>query len=1121
MATKSPSRARLRVKLLLVLLSICTASGFLAAPQAQAGAVGQILSVPGVISVDGGLKQLTAAVNDVSGAVNGLGVIIQGLAAPNVEAQVTALQARIAEIQSDIAGLDTTAALDDANGAVAALQAQVLGLALSTGLTSGLSIAQNVLSPVCSLAAVPTSFVPGIGMDLSRVYKLKSPEIQQTDATTDKLIKDTYNTVYAQVIALLSANATTAAVPGLLVLLKFDWTTVYQQPDGTTITKTAPGLINIPTPIDVDNSGTFDVCAMASYALDPSGAVILKQTVTKMPLAKATLPLKISAPMLANLLNVGYDTTTQPAFDTDPAPTVDNSRSTAPVSYGATTVYSATAGLKFDTALAVHRGTTLTVPPVNATAPLPALPQVPPLTAPAPTPKITQSMCLATCPVIEVTNRYDNPANDLHVTTAAIPTAAPLSAMKLNFTGNIAGGVFKFNYSLLGGAIGAFVRSAPSPTSLAFCSNTSNGSCSTAPHAATDKGSLSFLSSSPIRLDSSTAPATTDCAAKSDTHVDGSRLTMSSTPATASTAGKAFVDSGNQPISGCVGFPAAATGIPTATFASGSKASGRDATYHVAGTTLVPDAKSGTVTCPTGTAFAQGSATLSPVVCPVLPVLTSGPSITGETVMEAPLTAQSVWSPVADSPTVPNSPTVTYQWLRCDGAGTVCGPKAGATSAVYTPDADDVGHAFKVVVKGTNLDGSLTSLPSAATAAIATQSSAPGVINPPTISGIAGTGRTLTANSSKLTDWSHGVSGALGYQWQKCDSAGANCLDIAGATGGTYGVVYPDDLNSTIQVVVTATNSVGSTSATSAQQRIQPAAINTAIGKIQRCLNSACSSTADIPTSPFTGDKLKVSDGTWQAGTATGFLYQWNRCDEVGANCAPIGGATTNRYTVSKTDDLGKTLQVTVSGINDNLDAAGVVVKTPSQTPATAVVTPAKPAVQIGPAVDGVVTSVVGSNHDTTYLGGAFDTAGPAVGGAGAMGLAAGATQGQVVNGAAVTGGVVKAITSDLLSGYFIGGDFTQVQNVPCPSFAHIAASGVLDTSYCGLGIVGEVRSLLVVNGTYGAVLGSGADALAGAGYRVAVGGAFTAPGRGELHVRRSHNEGHQFYDCRGPERSR
>ena len=47
------------------------------------------------------------------------------------------------------------------------------------------------------------------------------------------------------------------------------------------------------------------------------------------------------------------------------------------------------------------------------------------------------------------------------------------------------------------------------------------------------------------------------------------------------------------------------------------------------------------------------------------------------------------------------------------------------------------------------------------------------------------------------------------YQWRRCDSAGSNCSDIAGATASTY-VLVAADVGSRIRARISATNPAGS-----------------------------------------------------------------------------------------------------------------------------------------------------------------------------------------------------------------------------------------------------------------------------------------------------------------------
>ena len=82
----------------------------------------------------------------------------------------------------------------------------------------------------------------------------------------------------------------------------------------------------------------------------------------------------------------------------------------------------------------------------------------------------------------------------------------------------------------------------------------------------------------------------------------------------------------------------------------------------------------------------------------------------------------------------------------------------------------------------------------------------------PQVTGTALQGQTLTGSTG---DWTNSPTG-YGYQWRRCDTSGATCTDIGGATVASYTLVS-DDVGSTLRVRVTATNEAGSTSADSAQ----------------------------------------------------------------------------------------------------------------------------------------------------------------------------------------------------------------------------------------------------------------------------------------------------------------
>lgn len=118
--------------------------------------------------------------------------------------------------------------------------------------------------------------------------------------------------------------------------------------------------------------------------------------------------------------------------------------------------------------------------------------------------------------------------------------------------------------------------------------------------------------------------------------------------------------------------------------------------------------------------------------------------------------------------------------------------------------------ALFLVLAVAALSGSGQAAPSA------TLQYAPANTSPPTISGSAQEGRTLTANPGT---WTGDQPIVFTFQWTRCNAGGNNCVAIPAATNQTY-TVGSADVGNTLRVNVTGRNSQGASTATSAQTAV-------------------------------------------------------------------------------------------------------------------------------------------------------------------------------------------------------------------------------------------------------------------------------------------------------------
>ena len=286
---------------------------------------------------------------------------------------------------------------------------------------------------------------------------------------------------------------------------------------------------------------------------------------------------------------------------------------------------------------------------------------------------------------------------------------------------------------------------------------------------------------------------------------------------------------------------------------------------------------------------------------------TGGPTISGTAQVREPLTAET--SGIADDDGLSGA-TFSYQWIANDGTSDT--DITGATDSSYTLVAADESKTIKVRVSFTDDAGNEETLTSTATEtvsfAVQQQASNNPATGAPTISGTARAGRTLTVDTSNISDGDGMVNVTFGYQWISND--GTTDTDITDETSSTY-TIKPWDLGKYIKARVSFTDDAGN------EETLTSSATTTVAASPDQAPTGGpiISGMAEVGQSLY-AVVMGIRDGNGM--TYATFSYQWIRND--GTTDSDIPGATGTPYTLTDTDE-GKTIKVRVSFTDDGANA--------------------------------------------------------------------------------------------------------------------------------------------------------------------------------------------------------
>jgi hypothetical protein len=325
------------------------------------------------------------------------------------------------------------------------------------------------------------------------------------------------------------------------------------------------------------------------------------------------------------------------------------------------------------------------------------------------------------------------------------------------------------------------------------------------------------------------------------------------------------------------------------------------------------------VTASNQAGLASTPSTPTAAVLAAPPVNQSPPTITGATVEQGTLVAEpEAWTG--------SSASYSFAWERCDASGAGCGSIEGARGQSYVLTGADVELTVRVVVTASNGGGSATAV--SAPSARVEPAAAPASVVPPAISGVAQEGNTLNADPGT---WS-GSPTAFAWEWQRCAETGIDCVAVGGFIDSAYPLTLAD-VGFAIRVLVTASNSLGSTTAAApVTAPVLPAAPQS-------------TSPPAITGDASEGGLLTTTSGEW-SGSPTLHVFRWERCDSSGQSCSAVVDAASASYSLTAAD-VGYRLRVVVTASNAVGSGSG------SSDP-TAVVVGLAPANLVAPSITGI-----------------------------------------------------------------------------------------------------------------------------------------------------------------------